>query len=148
MVALTGELGAGKTTLVKGLAAGLAVHPASVCSPTFVLVHRYSGRMPLIHADLYRLSSAAEAEAAGLHELADDQSVLAVEWADRIPNLLPADRLEIRLSHQSLVSRTAYLEATGPQSQTWLARIRRQLLLARPARRMPVSRGRRKVASS
>lgn len=138
VVALIGDLGAGKTTLVKGIAAGTGADPASVCSPTFVLVHRYPGRIPLIHADLYRMRSEAEAEGAGLHELFDDRSLIAVEWADRIPGLLPVDRLELRLAHENAAARAARLQATGARSLAWLMRVRRRLSI--PRRRKAVRR--------
>jgi tRNA threonylcarbamoyladenosine biosynthesis protein TsaE len=114
VIALTGDLGAGKTALVRGLAEGLEV-PSRIHSPTFVLVAAHDGgRLPLWHADLYRLGSEAEAGALGLIELAHD-GVLAVEWADRFPDLLPADRLEIALAGEE--DRTARVHATGPGHQ-------------------------------
>ena len=96
VVLLEGALGAGKTVLVKGLAAGLGVDD-EVVSPTFVLVRQYVGRLPLVHADLYRLDDRAEIEALGLLELSAE-GVLALEWADRAPWLeVPgAARLAIR----------------------------------------------------
>jgi tRNA threonylcarbamoyladenosine biosynthesis protein TsaE len=80
---LEGPLGAGKTVLARGIARGLGV-AGEVSSPTFVLVHQHLGRLPLVHADLYRLESRAEIDALGLLELAED-GVLVVEWADRAP---------------------------------------------------------------
>lgn len=83
-VVLHGDLGAGKTAFVRGLAAGLGADPAEVSSPTFVLIQHYRGRMPLTHVDLYRLDSAAAVDDLGLEELVGD-GVLAVEWAERLP---------------------------------------------------------------
>jgi tRNA threonylcarbamoyladenosine biosynthesis protein TsaE len=80
---LFGELGAGKTAFVRGLAEGLGVDPDAVSSPTFALVQEYRGRLPLVHVDLYRLSP-AEVPDLGLESLATD-GVLAVEWAERLP---------------------------------------------------------------
>jgi tRNA threonylcarbamoyladenosine biosynthesis protein TsaE len=93
---LTGTLGAGKTVLVQGLAAGLG-SPAEVASPTFVLVRQYPGRLELVHADLYRLDRHEEAEALGLLELSA-AGVLAVEWADRAPWLSTVDAARLHLA--------------------------------------------------
>jgi tRNA threonylcarbamoyladenosine biosynthesis protein TsaE len=83
VVLLYGDLGAGKTAFVRGLALGLAMDGDDVSSPTFTLIHEYSGgRLPLFHADLYRLTP-AEAADMGLHEIGED-GVLAIEWADRL----------------------------------------------------------------
>ena len=81
---LHGDLGAGKTAFVRGLASGLGIDPGEVSSPTFVLVQHYRGAIPLTHVDLYRLDSAAAVEDLGLEELAEG-GVLAVEWAERLP---------------------------------------------------------------
>jgi tRNA threonylcarbamoyladenosine biosynthesis protein TsaE len=143
VLALVGELGAGKTSLVRGIAAGLEASAASVSSPTFVLIHEYPGRLPLIHIDLYRLRNEAEAEAIGLQEYFNGQSVAAVEWADRFPALMPEDRLDVRLMHKSPTARAAELSARGPASLALLDRIagdrqsRRAALgqAARPGRR-------------
>ena len=84
VVALTGDLGAGKTAFVSGLARGLSLDPGQVSSPTFALVHEYrGGRLPLFHVDLYRLSG-AEAEDLGLDELGVADGVLAIEWPERL----------------------------------------------------------------
>jgi tRNA threonylcarbamoyladenosine biosynthesis protein TsaE len=83
-VLLSGDLGAGKTVFVKGLARGLGVDPGDVVSPTFVLLTRYQGRLTLHHADLYRLSAAGDDREIGLEELPGPEGVLAVEWAERL----------------------------------------------------------------
>jgi len=87
LVLLHGDLGAGKTAFVRGLAAGLAIDPGEVSSPTFVLVQHYRGAIPLTHVDLYRLDSAAAVDDLGLEELVGS-GVLAVEWAERLPRLV------------------------------------------------------------
>lgn len=90
--ALRGELGAGKTCLIQGLAEGMGV-ASVVTSPTFVLVAEHAGRLPLYHVDLYRTESLAEVRALGLEELLAEwrSGVTAIEWADRAAALLPAD---------------------------------------------------------
>ncbi len=89
VLALAGELGAGKTQWVKGLAAGLG-SDAPVTSPTFTLVHEYGGgRLPLYHVDCYRLERPEELVAIGLDDYLDEAGVLVIEWADKFPNLVP-----------------------------------------------------------
>ncbi len=99
VVALVGELGAGKTTFVRGLARGLFVKEA-VLSPSFVLARSYRGRLPFHHLDLYRVTSARELEEVGLLELLPPAAgVTAVEWADRIPDLIPPGAVWVTLEH-------------------------------------------------
>ena len=96
VVVLNGELGAGKTTFVKGLAEGLGVVDA-VTSPTFTIVQHYEGRVPVTHVDVYRLDRLQELHDLGFEEMLDD-GVTIIEWGDAIAPLLPRDRLEIRLT--------------------------------------------------
>jgi len=94
-VLLHGDLGAGKTVFVRGLAAGLGVDPDSVTSPTFVLVQQYRGQIPLVHADLYRLDGGAAVDDLGLEDLCSG-AVVAVEWAERMPRI-PTGSVSVRI---------------------------------------------------
>ena len=129
VVALTGDLGAGKTTFVQGAALGLGVDGAQVTSPTFTLVKEYRGRFPIYHLDVYRLDRIQEVIDLGFEELLDPDGVAFVEWGDAIEGLLPEGHLELELQtraeddirHASLtgggawVTRWEHLEAAvGP----------------------------------
>ena len=113
VVLLEGPLGAGKTVMVRGLAEGLGSSD-EVASPTFVLVRHYAGRLPLVHADLYRLEGPGDADRLGLLDLADD-GVLVVEWPERAPALKTAASLQVRLGlGPTETSRTARMEFAAP----------------------------------
>jgi tRNA threonylcarbamoyladenosine biosynthesis protein TsaE len=99
VVALVGDLGAGKTQLVRGACEGAAVPEREVASPTFAIVATYHGRIPIHHADLYRIADEDELHATGFYDLLGAAGAVLVEWADRIPGALPEERLEVRLAH-------------------------------------------------
>ena len=106
VVLLIGNLGAGKTTLAKGIASGLgAATPDEVSSPTFTLIHEYGGGK-VYHIDLYRLEEPREIATLGLEELFDRQAVVLMEWGERFPQLLPPERIEIRIQADSDDERT------------------------------------------
>ena len=111
VVALSGELGAGKTCFVQGAAQGLGVQER-VTSPTFVLVKLYEGRLPLVHCDIYRLETLSDVQQLGDEVLAPD-AVTCIEWGDAVTALLPEDRLEIDLAHTSNGTRTLTVTARG-----------------------------------
>jgi tRNA threonylcarbamoyladenosine biosynthesis protein TsaE len=97
-VLLIGNLGAGKTTLTKGIVEGLGVAAAdAVSSPTFTLIHQYGEDDPVFHIDLYRLEQARQVESLGLDDLFRSGALVLLEWAERFPALLPAERIEIQL---------------------------------------------------
>ena len=86
---LRGDLGAGKTTFVKGIAEGLGIDPREVSSPTFVLIQEYRGPVTLYHVDLYRLEQAAAVEDLGLEDLTKEGGIAVIEWAERLPRSIP-----------------------------------------------------------
>ncbi len=114
VVGLVGDLGAGKTCLARGVAAGLGV-PASVyvSSPTFTLVNEYPGRIPLYHIDFYRLSDPRELVELGVEEYFGGDGACLVEWFDRFPAEMPPEHLEVRLIVQSELTRRLELTARG-----------------------------------
>jgi tRNA threonylcarbamoyladenosine biosynthesis protein TsaE len=101
VVLLIGNLGAGKTTLAKGIASGLCgAEPEDVTSPTFTLIHEYgaAAKGPRVyHIDLYRLDRAEQVATLGLDEIFDRDAVVLIEWGERFPQLMPQQRIEIRL---------------------------------------------------
>jgi tRNA threonylcarbamoyladenosine biosynthesis protein TsaE len=112
VVLLYGELGAGKTAFVRGLARGLGAPADDVSSPTFTLVQEYSGgRLPLQHVDLYRLAP-VEVNDLGLDEMIGGDAVVAIEWPERWPDR-PADALEVRILYKSDTSRRIRIQRSG-----------------------------------
>ena len=125
---LVGDLGAGKTTFTQGLALGLGLPPEEpVNSPTFTLVSEHlGGRVPLYHFDVYRLP-----DSAGLYDLAFDEylsgdGVVVIEWADKITDALPADRLDIALTADGPETRQIMLTARGTRAEQVLFGLREQ----------------------
>jgi tRNA threonylcarbamoyladenosine biosynthesis protein TsaE len=113
VVLLTGELGAGKTTIAKGIVKGLgAAAPEDVSSPTFTLIHEYGDKPKVYHIDFYRIERAGEVLALGIEDLLDGDAVLLVEWGERFPALWPPDHIEIHLS--SLDEQQREVTVTGP----------------------------------
>ncbi len=114
VVALTGDLGAGKTVLAKGIAQGLGVKDErEITSPSFVLVHEYEGRVPVYHVDLYRLQHAAEVEDLGWDELFSGRGVILLEWAEKAIRLLPAERIEVNIQWISPTERKIVFAGKG-----------------------------------
>jgi tRNA threonylcarbamoyladenosine biosynthesis protein TsaE len=113
-VLLIGNLGAGKTTLTKGIVEGRGVASINdVSSPTFTLIHQYGAKnlQPVFHIDLYRLDEAREVESLGLDDLFASGALVLLEWAERFPELMPAQRTEIRLTARDDDSREIIVSA-------------------------------------
>ncbi|OQY89932.1 MAG: tRNA (adenosine(37)-N6)-threonylcarbamoyltransferase complex ATPase subunit type 1 TsaE [Chloroflexi bacterium UTCFX4] len=116
VIALQGDLGAGKTNFTQGLAQGLAI-VEDVNSPTFILANEYfSGRLPLYHIDAYRVADAAEADAFGLDDYLNSDGVTVVEWAERVRAALPSDVLWLTLDYRGENERRLEFSAYGEQS--------------------------------
>ncbi len=112
VVALVGELGAGKTQFIKGLAAGVGMgNPAYISSPSFTLINEYPGKIPFYHVDLFRLEREKEAEELGLEDYFQGGGITAIEWADKIPFLLPKEMLFIHIAYTG--KKTRSLEIVG-----------------------------------
>ncbi len=112
VVALVGELGAGKTQFIRGLAAGVGIGNSTyISSPSFTLIHEYPGEIPFYHIDLFRLGDEKEAEELGLDDYFRGTGVTAIEWADRIPSLLPEEILFVFIAYIDKNIRS--LEITG-----------------------------------
>jgi len=114
IIALTGDLGSGKTAFVQGLARGLEV-PAGyyITSPTFTLINEYPGRRPLVHVDLYRLDNIRDLEDIDLNDLLYDQAAIAIEWADKLPGNLLNEHLAMTIEILDDESRKLDLIAYG-----------------------------------
>lgn len=120
VLAMQGDLGAGKTCFVQGLAQGIDVPPdVYVRSPTFTLIDEYPGRLPMFHLDLYRLADLDELEAIGWRECLNGKAVVAVEWADRLEDFLPQNVLVLTFHLGSGNIRTMNLKALGQPPEWW-----------------------------
>jgi tRNA threonylcarbamoyladenosine biosynthesis protein TsaE len=124
IVALDGPLGAGKTQLVRAIAAGLGVDPPhAVASPTFALIHEYDARLPIFHFDAYRLRGTEEFLDLGVHEYFDSDGICLVEWAERVAPALPPERLAIELAILGPRERRAMLRPLGKRYQALARRL-------------------------
>ncbi len=113
VVALVGDLGAGKTELVRGACDGAGVAPEEVSSPSFAIVATYRGRVPVHHADLYRIGDPDELYGTGFGDLVGGDGALLVEWADRIPGARPDERLTLALAHDARAPDVRHLAIEG-----------------------------------
>jgi tRNA threonylcarbamoyladenosine biosynthesis protein TsaE len=125
LLSLEGDLGCGKTVFVKGLAQGLAVPEAIyVTSPSYALIHEYPGRLPLFHADLYRIENPEDIDELGLFDIMDGKNVLAIEWAERIRDALPSEGMTIRFEIVNDFIRKISMTASGLQALDVLRTLR------------------------
>jgi tRNA threonylcarbamoyladenosine biosynthesis protein TsaE len=97
ILALDGELGAGKTCFVRGVALALGIE-TTITSPTFTLINEYSGTRPLYHVDLYRVGNIEDLTTIGIEELLETSGVLAIEWAERGQSILPPDTIHVKMT--------------------------------------------------
>jgi tRNA threonylcarbamoyladenosine biosynthesis protein TsaE len=111
VIGLVGPLGAGKTHLVRAIAEELGVDPAAVTSPTFVLINEYMGRIPIYHADVYRLHDSAAFLDLGIADYWAGEGLVLVEWADRVRSVMPKDTWWIHLELAGPTRRAAHFEA-------------------------------------
>jgi len=117
VLALTGDLGVGKTLITRGIALGLGIPAEQVNSPTFTLIQAYEGRIPVIHVDLYRLENPSAIAQLGLEDYFTPQNIVIIEWADRLLQALPPDYLLIHMEHgKTETLRHLTAKGTGPRS--------------------------------
>ena len=116
VVALYGELGSGKTTLIQGLARGLGRDPETIKSPTFVLMREYAGEVPLVHIDGYRLEGAPAVAWLDIELIFSPEKITVIEWAERFEGLLPEQHLQVRLAHVSTNRRRISLVPVGARA--------------------------------
>lgn len=122
-VFLQGTLGAGKSRLVQGIATGLGIDAANVQSPTFTLMTPHMGRLTLVHVDAYRINDLDEAEQLGLGDWLDANAVLAIEWAERIAEVLPQPDIRIEIEHVDEESRRFLIAAVTDNGCELLQRV-------------------------
>jgi len=134
VIALTGELGTGKTTLVRGIGRGLGIEEGEVASPSFTLVNEYAGGGPLakgplclFHIDLYRLGDQRELIAIDFEEYLKGEGVVVIEWADRIPHAIPPDALWIMLRYLNDESREIVLRTQNDRYNMIIEELRRKV---------------------
>jgi tRNA threonylcarbamoyladenosine biosynthesis protein TsaE len=120
IVALWGDLGAGKTVLAKGFGRGLGVQ-GTVSSPSFILMAEHEGRLRLFHLDLYRLADAVEATGSGLLDDRQSDGVTLIEWPERLGSALPPQRLDVRIAGTGDEERRISLTGDGPTADRYLA---------------------------
>lgn len=128
VVALVGELGAGKTTLTQGIVRGLGVaEDRYIGSPTFTLINEYEGRVPVYHLDFYRIEFPSEVVQLGLEEYLEGDGVAIIEWADKIEALLPEEHMMVRLAYVDYSVRTLEILSSGAHYDELVASLTRKV---------------------
>jgi tRNA threonylcarbamoyladenosine biosynthesis protein TsaE len=127
IIALAGELGTGKTTLVRGMARGIGLEEGEVASPSFTLVNEYEGPLRLFHVDLYRLADEKELIGIDYEEYLQADGVVVIEWADRIPQAIPADALWITLRYLGTERREIVLRSQGDRYKMMIEELQRKV---------------------
>jgi tRNA threonylcarbamoyladenosine biosynthesis protein TsaE len=118
VVAFTGDLGAGKTCCIQGIASGVGIsETVAVTSPTYTLIHEYQGRVPIYHFDVYRLGTEDDVYELGYEEYFYGSGITLIEWADRIRSFLPEDHLGLHIHFRREGGRELQFRATGPRSE-------------------------------
>ncbi|MGE0473726.1 MAG: tRNA (adenosine(37)-N6)-threonylcarbamoyltransferase complex ATPase subunit type 1 TsaE [Nitrospirales bacterium] len=124
ILALTGELGSGKTQFTRGVGIGLGIPEEHITSPTFTLIQEYPATIPLIHIDLYRLETHADIQSLGLSEYFQTPYIVIIEWADRMQRALPSDSLRLQFSHgEHHEVRVVDIQGTGSKSRESVNRL-------------------------
>jgi tRNA threonylcarbamoyladenosine biosynthesis protein TsaE len=127
IIALAGELGTGKTTLVRGMARGIGLEEGEVASPSFTLVNEYKGPLHLYHIDLYRLADEKELIAIDYEEYLQADGVVVIEWADRVPQAIPPNALWITLRYLGGDYREMVLQAQGARYKMMIEELQRKV---------------------
>jgi tRNA threonylcarbamoyladenosine biosynthesis protein TsaE len=127
VIALSGELGTGKTTLVRGMARGMRLEAGEVASPSFTLVNEYLGPLPLFHLDLYRLHDEKELLAIDFEGYIRGEGVVVIEWADRIPQAVPPDAFWITLRYRAADHREIVAQARGARYELLIEELQRRV---------------------
>ena len=125
LLALIGDLGAGKTCFIKGIARGLSLPEQNILSPTFTMIQEHHGRLPLYHIDLYRLDNVA-LDDLGLREYLFSESIAAVEWFERLEGIGEVERLSVRISYTGANGRRIEFIPIGERYSSLIARFRSQ----------------------
>ena len=133
ILALTGELGSGKTQFTRGVGIGLGIPEEQITSPTFSLIQEYPAALPLIHVDLYRLETHADVQSLGLTEYFQEPYIVIIEWADRMNHLLPSDHLRLQFAHcEHQGTRLVTIQETGTKSSESVTRLKTLLAADSP----------------
>lgn len=121
LILFTGDLGAGKTMMIKGIADGLGIEEYNITSPTFTVINEYQGRFKLNHIDLFRINNVDDLYTTGIEEYFSSNGITAIEWAERIEALLPDEFLRINILIEGETDRRIFIEGCGERYK-WLAK--------------------------